>query len=66
VQIKWSGNDLPALENEIAASLELGFTEQIIYVDGPDPVKAAADAAAALPSLRAVECPHFLVEGDRC
>jgi probable F420-dependent oxidoreductase len=51
LQIPWPGS-VRALEDEIGASLEMGFTEQIIYVDGPDPVKAASEAAVALPDLR--------------
>lgn len=56
VQIKWQGDDLPALEHEVAESLDLGFTDLIVYVDGPQPVKAAAAAAEALPALRALDC----------
>lgn len=48
----WDGRDPQQLVDNLGRYLELGFTEQVIGLSGPEPVRAAAAAAQALPELR--------------
>lgn len=48
----WDGRDPRQLAETIARYLELGFTEQVIGLTGPEPARVAAAAAEALPQLR--------------
>lgn len=48
----WDGRQPGQLAETIARYVALGFTEHIIGLSGPDPVRTAAAAAEALPELR--------------
>ena len=52
VQQSWDGRDRGQLLDLVGQYFERGFTEQIIYVAGPDPARVADAAAEALPELR--------------
>ena len=52
VQQSWDGRDRGQLLDLVGQYFERGFTEQIIYVPGPDPARVADAAAEALPELR--------------
>jgi len=55
-QVFWDGRDLGALSSDVAAYLEHGFTEVVIFPDvrggGADPVAAVFAAAEELDTLR--------------
>ncbi len=51
-QHMWDGRDRHQLVDTVARYFELGFTEQIIGLAGPEPARAATAAAEALPELR--------------
>jgi hypothetical protein len=48
----WDGRDRGQLLDLVGRYFELGFTEQIINLQGPDHAHAAEAAAEALPQLR--------------
>jgi F420-dependent oxidoreductase-like protein len=53
-QHMWDGRDRRQLVDTVTRYFELGFTEQIIGLTGPEPARAATAAAEALPELRSV------------
>jgi F420-dependent oxidoreductase-like protein len=55
LQFGWDGKDRRQLLEESAQYLELGFTEQVIYVRGEDPGALAGKVADALPELRQLD-----------
>jgi F420-dependent oxidoreductase-like protein len=57
LQFGWDGVDQGSLLAESARYLELGFTEQVIYLRGPDPVGVARKVADLLPELRRLQTP---------
>jgi F420-dependent oxidoreductase-like protein len=52
VQQSWDGRDSKQLLDLVGQYYERGFTEQIIYLPGPDQARVAEAAAEALPELR--------------
>jgi F420-dependent oxidoreductase-like protein len=52
VQQSWDGRDRGQLLELVGQYYERGFTEQIIYLPGPDQARVAEAAAEALPELR--------------
>ena len=54
VQHSWDGADRGQLVQTVGSYAERGFTEQIVYVAGPDAVRLAEETAKALPDLRGV------------
>ena len=48
VQREWNGADPGVLIESSARRLEAGFTEQIVYLKPPDPLRTAESAAATL------------------
>lgn len=55
LQFGWDGKDSGPLLEESARYLELGFTEQVIYLRGADPGSLAAKVGDLLPELRQLE-----------
>jgi F420-dependent oxidoreductase-like protein len=55
LQFGWDGSDRALLLDESARFLELGFTEQVIYLRGPDPSAVAGKVADLLPELRRLQ-----------
>lgn len=55
LQFGWDGADRAMLLDESARYLELGFTEQVIYLRGPDPATVAGKVADLLPQLRSLQ-----------
>jgi F420-dependent oxidoreductase-like protein len=55
IQFGWDGNDRNELLENSAKLLELGVTEQVIYLRGPRPEPVAEKLAEMLPDLRALE-----------
>ncbi|HSP08707.1 MAG TPA: TIGR03560 family F420-dependent LLM class oxidoreductase [Candidatus Dormibacteraeota bacterium] len=55
LQFGWDGKDRGELLELSGRHLELGVTEQVIYLRGGDPVALAASIAEALPELRKLE-----------
>jgi F420-dependent oxidoreductase-like protein len=55
IQFGWDGEDRGQLQDLCAQYLELGVTEQVIYLRGAQPVALAEKIAAALPDLRKLE-----------
>jgi F420-dependent oxidoreductase-like protein len=55
LQFGWDGADRALLLDESARFLELGFTEQVIYLRGPDPGAVAGKVADLLPELRRLQ-----------
>jgi F420-dependent oxidoreductase-like protein len=55
LQFGWDGKDSGPLLEESARYLELGFTEQVIYLRGADPGALAAKVGDLLPDLRRLE-----------
>jgi F420-dependent oxidoreductase-like protein len=55
LQFGWDGKDRGPLLEDSARYLELGFTEQVIYLRGADPGNLAAKIADLLPELRSLE-----------
>jgi F420-dependent oxidoreductase-like protein len=51
-QLVWDGRDRHQLLDNVARHFELGFTEQVIGLPGPEPARVAAAVAEALPELR--------------
>jgi F420-dependent oxidoreductase-like protein len=58
LQFGWDGKDRSTLLEESARYLELGFTEQVIYVRGGKPGDLAGKIADLLPELRALQRSH--------
>jgi F420-dependent oxidoreductase-like protein len=52
IQHQWDGRDRGKLLDLVGRYLEVGFTEQIIYCQGPEHARSAAAVAEALPELR--------------
>jgi F420-dependent oxidoreductase-like protein len=52
VQNGWDGRDRGQLVDLVGQYYERGFTEQVIYLPGPDQARVAEAAAEALPDLR--------------
>jgi alkanesulfonate monooxygenase SsuD/methylene tetrahydromethanopterin reductase-like flavin-dependent oxidoreductase (luciferase family) len=52
VQQSWDGRDRGQLLDLVGRYYERGFSEQVIYVPGPDQARVAEAAAEALPDLR--------------
>jgi F420-dependent oxidoreductase-like protein len=52
VQQSWDGRDRAQLLDLVGRYYERGFSEQVIYVPGPDQARVAEAAAEALPELR--------------
>jgi F420-dependent oxidoreductase-like protein len=52
LQFGWDGVDRASLLDESARYLDLGFTEQVVYLRGPDPSTTAGKVADLLPELR--------------
>ena len=57
VQYMWDGHERNGLVDRVARFAELGFTEHIIGVQGPDHGRVAQTAAELLPDLRRVVVP---------
>jgi F420-dependent oxidoreductase-like protein len=55
LQFGWDGKDRGPLLEESARYLELGFTEQVIYLRGSDPGTLAGKIADLLPDLRRLD-----------
>jgi F420-dependent oxidoreductase-like protein len=55
LQFGWDGKDRESLLEESARYLELGFTEQVIYLRGANPGALAGKIADLLPDLRRLE-----------
>jgi F420-dependent oxidoreductase-like protein len=55
LQFGWDGAESASLLDESARYLELGFTEQVIYLRGPDPGRVAGKVAELLPELRRLQ-----------
>lgn len=55
LQFGWDGKDSGPLLEESARYLALGFTEQVIYLRGPEPGTLAAKVGDLLPELRRLE-----------
>jgi F420-dependent oxidoreductase-like protein len=55
LQFGWDGADRAALLDESARYLDLGFTEQVIYLRGPDSSTTAGKVADLLPELRELQ-----------
>jgi F420-dependent oxidoreductase-like protein len=55
LQFGWDGKDRAPLLEESARYLELGFTEQVIYLRGADPGALAGKIADLLPELRKLD-----------
>jgi F420-dependent oxidoreductase-like protein len=55
LQFGWDGKDRESLLEESARYLELGFTEQVIYLRGSDPGTLAGKIADLLPELRQLD-----------
>jgi len=52
VQQSWDGRDRGQLLDLVGRYYERGFTEQVIYLSGPDQARVAEAVAEALPELR--------------
>jgi F420-dependent oxidoreductase-like protein len=52
VQQSWDGRDRGQLLDLVGQYFERGFTEQVIYLPGPDQARVAEAAGEALPELR--------------
>jgi len=55
LQFGWDGADRGTLLEESARYLEMGFTEQVIYLRGADPSGLADKLAGELQALRQLE-----------
>jgi hypothetical protein len=55
LQFGWDGKDKGPLLEESARYLELGFTEQVIYLRGDEPAALAAKIGDLLSELRALD-----------
>jgi F420-dependent oxidoreductase-like protein len=55
LQYDWDGKDRAELIDRSGRLLELGVTEQVLYVRGEDPVGVAHKIAESLPELRRLE-----------
>jgi len=57
IQFDWDGKDRNQLIDLSGGLLELGLTEQVIYIRGDQPVALAEKIAEALPELRQLAPP---------
>jgi alkanesulfonate monooxygenase SsuD/methylene tetrahydromethanopterin reductase-like flavin-dependent oxidoreductase (luciferase family) len=64
LQFGWDGKDRRELLDLCGRYLELGVTEQVIYLRGEQPVKLAAKIAEALTDLRNLERPAVVRDND--
>ncbi len=64
LQFGWDGGDRSQLIDLCGQLLELGVTEQVIYLRGEDPEKLAGKIAAALPDLRKLENDSLPTGGE--
>jgi F420-dependent oxidoreductase-like protein len=64
LQFGWDGKDRRELLDLCGRYLELGVTEQVIYLRGEQPVELAAKIADALPDLRSLEWPAVVRDND--
>jgi hypothetical protein len=55
IQFGWSGEDRQQLVERSAQFLELGVTEQVVYLRGAKPEALAEKVAEALPDLRKID-----------
>jgi len=55
IQFGWDGEDRRELLELSAGYLELGVTEQVVYLRGDEPERLAEKIADALPDLRKLE-----------
>jgi F420-dependent oxidoreductase-like protein len=55
LQFGWDGADRSSVLDDCARYLELGFTEQVIYLRGSDPGTLAGKVADLLPELRRLQ-----------
>ncbi len=55
IQFSWDGKDRPALIELSGRYLELGITEQILYLRGEHPAQNASAIAEVLPDLRRLQ-----------
>jgi hypothetical protein len=55
IQFGWDGRDRRELLETCGGYLELGVTEQVIYLRGARPEELAARVAEALPELRGLQ-----------
>jgi F420-dependent oxidoreductase-like protein len=55
IQFLWDGKDKGEVTEQSARYLELGITEQIVYMRGDHPERSAAKLAEMLPELRAAQ-----------
>src|SRR2546423_13334379 len=51
-QFRWDGESMAKLEQTVGKLVEMGFTEHIVYTDGPTARQTAERIAEALPALR--------------
>ena len=65
VQFGWDGKDRSELIELVAQYLELGVTEQVIYLRGGQPEALADKVAEALPDLRKIDKRAPTVGGGR-
>jgi F420-dependent oxidoreductase-like protein len=54
-QFRWDGENVAKLEQTVGQLVEMGFTEHIVYTDGPTAQQTAERVAEALPVLRRLE-----------
>jgi F420-dependent oxidoreductase-like protein len=54
-QFRWDGESVAKLEQTVGRLVEMGFTEHIVYTDGPTARQTAERVAEALPALRRLE-----------
>src|SRR5438105_109656 len=52
IQFRWDGRDTTEVFDQSAQFLELGVTEQVVYMSGEHPERGAATLAGILPELR--------------
>jgi hypothetical protein len=64
LQFGWDGEDRNQLIDLCGQLLELGVTEQVIYLRGAEPEKLAGKVAAALPDLRKLENDPLPTRGE--
>jgi hypothetical protein len=64
LQFGWDGKDRRELLELCGRYLELGVTEQVIYLRGEKPEALAATIAEALPDLRNLERPAVVRDND--
>ena len=58
LQFDWDGKDRSKLIDLSGSLLELGITEQVVYVRGDQPVELAEKIGETLPELRRLQKVH--------